>query len=100
MSRRILAQVTAPAAAIGLLLFAACLTSAWYINKVQTNLADVLAQNVASGKAAQMLEGTARALRFHCFLYLIRPDGATAAHIADDERHFEDWLRRAAKAAQ
>lgn len=64
MSRRILAQVTAPAASIGLLLFAACLTSAWYINNLQTNLAAVLQHNVASSKAAQALKVTARKLPF------------------------------------
>ncbi len=100
MSRRILAQVTAPAAAIGLLLFAACLTSAWYINSLQTNLADVLRQDVVSAKAAQRLEGTARQLRFHCFLYRMQPDPQTARLIEEDEKTFEQSLREAAAVGQ
>src|SRR5437764_2292160 len=100
MSRRILAQVTAPAAGIGLLLFAACLTSAWYINNLQTNLDAVLQQNVTSAKASQKLEVAARLLRFHCFLYLIRPNPQTMQNILDDERDFEQWLRKASQASQ
>jgi signal transduction histidine kinase len=99
MSRRILAQVTAPAAAIGLLLFAACLTSAWYINNLQTNLADVLRQNVASSQAAHQLEATARQLRFHCFLYLVRPDPENADRVERDERRFEQYLEVAGETA-
>jgi two-component system, NtrC family, sensor histidine kinase HydH len=100
MSRRILAQVTAPAAGIGLLLFAACLTSAWYINNLQTNLAHVLQQNVASSKAAQKLEVTARKLRFHCFLYLIRPNAQTKDEIQTDETEFERSLQQASDCCQ
>src|SRR5436309_2013047 len=100
MSRRILAQVTAPAAGIGLLLFAACLTSAWYINNLQTNLADVLKQNVASSRASQKLEVTARQLRFHCFLYLARPNPQTMDEIVKDEKTFEYWLAEASKSCQ
>jgi signal transduction histidine kinase len=100
MSRRILAQVTAPAAVIGVLLFAACLTSAWYINNLQTNLATVLQQNVASSKASQKLEVTARQLRFDCFLYLIRPNPQTMADIVEDERIFEEWLQKAGESCK
>src|SRR5690242_1445545 len=89
MSRRILAQVTAPAAGIGLLLFAACVTSAWYINNLQTNLVTVLQQNVASAKASQQLEVTARKLRFQCFVYLVRPDPQVMSEVVKLEGEFE-----------
>jgi two-component system, NtrC family, sensor histidine kinase HydH len=100
MSRRILAQVTAPAAGIGLLLFLACLTSAWYINNLQTNLSQVLKQNVDSAKASQQMEVTARKLRFNCFLYLIRPNPQTMDEIKRDEKDFEQWLKKAAATCQ
>ena len=68
MSRKILIQVSAPAVVIGMLLFAACLVSAWYINRLQSNMANILADNVNRLRAAQQLEIPMRRLRFHCFL--------------------------------
>lgn len=100
MSRRILAQVTAPAAFIGLLLFVACLTSAWYINNLQTNLANVLKQNVASAKASQKLEVVARQLRFHCFLYLAWPNAQAWEDVLIDENNFENRLQEASATCQ
>ncbi len=100
MSRRILAQVTAPAAFIGLLLFVACLTSAWYINNLQTNLANALQQNVASSQISRQLEVTARQLRFNCFLYLVRANPQTLEEVNKDEATFEHWLHKASKSSQ
>ena len=60
MSRRIMIQVTAPAVVIGLLLCVTCLVSAWYINRLQQNLANVHSQNVASLEAALELERMGR----------------------------------------
>jgi two-component system sensor histidine kinase HydH len=100
MSRRILAQVTAPAAGIGLLLFAACITSAWYINSLQTNLADVLQQNVAASKTSERLEVTARQIRFDCFLYLVRPNPLTRDKISQDEARFDQLLQEAGDSSQ
>jgi signal transduction histidine kinase len=55
MDRRLLVQVSAPALAIGLLLFGACLTSAWYIHRQHTDLARVLSEHTASRAAPEGL---------------------------------------------
>ncbi|MGE3808423.1 MAG: hypothetical protein AB7K24_27485, partial [Gemmataceae bacterium] len=56
MNRRILLQATAPAVVIGLVLFGACIVSAWYINRLQTKMAEIMSHNVASLHAAKQLE--------------------------------------------
>ncbi len=92
MNRRILIQVTTPAVAIGLLLLGACLASAWYITKLQTDLTRVLKQNVRSLEAAQELEIRVRQLRFHSFRYLIDPRHYGLQPIQEDHRQFEQAL--------
>ena len=57
MNRSILLPVTAPAVLIGLFLCGTCLVSAWYIHRLQTNMANVLSRNVASLQAALALYG-------------------------------------------
>jgi signal transduction histidine kinase len=95
MNRRILVQVTAPALIIGLLLFAACLVSAWYINRLQANMANLVSQDVSSLRAAQQLEIHLRQLRFHCFVYLLDPRPDLLARIDQDQRDFESCLHDA-----
>jgi signal transduction histidine kinase len=92
MNQKLLLRVTAPAVAIGLVLFAACLASMRYINRLQSSLADVLAENVTSLRAAQELEIRVRQLRFHSLLYLTDPRPKRLAPIAEDERNFEKAL--------
>jgi signal transduction histidine kinase len=95
MNRRIFFQVAGPALVIGLVMLAACLAGAWYISRLQKNLASILSQNVASLDAAQRLEIKLRQLRFHSFLYLIDPRHAPLKPIHDDHVAFEEALRRA-----
>src|SRR5229473_1667246 len=71
MNRKLLVRFTIPSLVIGLSFFAACLISIRYIHRLQTNLADVLAENVVSLEAAQELEIGVRQLRFHNLLYLL-----------------------------
>jgi signal transduction histidine kinase len=92
MNRRILLQVTAPALVLGLFLLGACLLSAWYIGRLQTDLAHILSQNVSSLRAAQQLEIILRQLRFHCFVYLIAPDDGMLLRITVDQQNFENSL--------
>jgi len=94
---------------IGLLLSAACLGSAWYINRLQASQAYILSNNVTSLRAAQGLEISLRQLRFYCFTYLVAPDeppdpgqpeekptGPTLKEkIARAEKDFEAWLQHA-----
>lgn len=100
MNRRILIQVSAPAVLLGLLLFAACLLSAWYANRLQAGLNEILNSNIASLEASQQLEVNLHQLRFHSFLYLVDPDPELLGKIHEDESLFEDWLHRAAAVGQ
>jgi two-component system sensor histidine kinase HydH len=99
LNRKILIQVTAPAVLIGLALTAASLVSVWYVNRLQTNLAAILAENVSSMRAAQQMEISARQLRFHCFLALIDPDPVWRQEVRKDQQVFEEWLDRGEKTA-
>jgi two-component system, NtrC family, sensor histidine kinase HydH len=99
MSNRILIQVAAPTVFIGLLLCGACLLSAWYVNRLQTNLASILSENVASLQAAKQLEINVRRLRFHCLLYLNDRNPALLAKINEDHERFEKFLEVAKETA-
>ncbi len=99
MNRKILFQVATPAVVIGLLLFGACLASAWYIQRLQANLARILSENVASQEAARQLEIEVRRLRFHSFLYLVDPTPERREPIEQDHARFEEALRRVREAA-
>jgi signal transduction histidine kinase len=94
MNRRILIQVTTPGVLIGLLLFFVCLAGAWYIDRLQTNMAKILKQNVTSLQAAQELEIRVRQLRFHSFLNLMSPDKERQQRIEGDHQHFEEALQK------
>jgi two-component system, NtrC family, sensor histidine kinase HydH len=95
VNRRILILVTAPAVLIAVVLSGACLITAWYVSRVQANLADMLAQNVASMQAAQQMEISLRQLRFHCFLSLIDPTPTLSEDIRADQHSFQKWLATA-----
>ncbi len=92
MNRKILIQVATPAVVIGLLLFGTCLLSVRYIHRLQTNMANILSENVTGLRAAEQIEISVRRLRFHCFLYLVAPDPVTAAGIDEDHQRLEYWL--------
>jgi signal transduction histidine kinase len=99
MNRRILIQVTAPAVLCGLILFAACLTSAWSVSRLQGNLSRVLSENVASQEAAQELEIKLRQLRFHSFLFTLDPTPQRRQPVHDDQQGFEAALDHARSSA-
>jgi signal transduction histidine kinase len=100
MNHRILIQVTTPAVAIGLLLFGACLASAWYVSRLQSNLASVLTAHVSSQKAAQELEIRVRQLRYHSFLYLLDPTPDRRKRITEDHDAFAAAVRLAQESAR
>jgi signal transduction histidine kinase len=95
MNRRILIQVTTPALVIGLLLLAACLVSAWYIDHLQRKLNAIRSKNVASLRAALELEMSVRQLRYHDFLYLGDPSRSRLEKIEQDHEKFRTALERA-----
>jgi two-component system sensor histidine kinase HydH len=99
MNRRILFPVTVPVVVIGLLLCGTCLVSAWYIHRLQANLANLVSDDVLSLQAAQELEIRVRQLRFHCFLYLFDPKPQRLVPIEADNQHFEEALRAAEQSA-
>src|SRR6516225_3130678 len=100
MNRKILIQVTTPAVLIGLLLFGTCLAGAWYVSRLQKNLARVLSENVDSQKAAQELEIGLRQLQFHSFLYLVDPTRSRHQKIDDDHKALEAALGRTRDSAR
>jgi signal transduction histidine kinase len=92
MNRKILIRVTAPAVLIGLFLLVACLAGAWYINRLQSSLTNVLGQTVISLQAAQELEIRVRQLRFRSFLYLAKPAPLRLEPIQSAQSSFEEAL--------
>src|SRR5579883_3524146 len=99
MNPKMLLRVTAPAVVIGLLLLGACLAGAAYINRLQTNLANILSRNVISLQAAQDLEIRVRQLRFHNVLYFVDRDSEQLKAIKADHVHFEKALDAARQTA-
>lgn len=99
MNRRLFLQATAPAVVIGVLLLAACLISAWHINRLQTNMTAIRLHHVASLQAAQELEISLHSLHFQCYLHMINPRPTQLDNIRAAEQDFEDCLGRARKAA-
>ena len=100
MNRKMLLRFTIPSLVIGLAFFAACLISIRYIHRLQSNLADVLTENVTSMQAAQELEIRVRQLRFHNLLYLLDPKPERLARVEDDQAGFEKALKVARQASQ
>jgi signal transduction histidine kinase len=99
MNRRLFLRVAAPALAVGALLFVACLIAIRYIHRLQTNLADILTENVTSLQATADLELAVRQLRFHSLLYQLDPRPERLTKIAADQARFEKALAEARRAA-
>jgi len=99
MNRRLFFQVSMPAVVIGLLLLAVCLTSGWYIDRLQRNTATILSQNVSNLQAAGELEVCVRQLQYHSFVYLIDPKAKRIGRIQKDYELFEAALRQAEQSA-
>ena len=99
MNRKILIQVVMPAVIIGVVLLGAGLVNAWYIGRLQKNLAAIRSENVTSLEAAQELEICVRQLRFHSFVYLTDPKPERLERIAQDHQRFEKALELASQSA-
>src|SRR5271170_4499861 len=101
MNRKVFIQIALPGLIVGAILLGTCLVSAWYINRLQANLSQVLSREVISLEAAQELEISVRQLRYHCFLYLTEPNHLTEptkdllAKIDNDNQGFEKALELA-----
>jgi signal transduction histidine kinase len=99
MNRRILIQVTAPAAIIGFILLGTCLVSAWFVSQLQINRSTILSQNVTTLESAQQLEILLRRLHFYCFLYLIDPDQSLLGQIDTVNEQFQQRMDEAVQTA-
>ena len=53
MNRRVFIQIALPGLIVGAILLGTCLVSAWYINRLQANLSQVLSREVISLEAAK-----------------------------------------------
>ncbi len=92
MNRKVILRFTIPSLVIGLAFFAVCLVSIRYMHRLQTNLTDVLSENVASLQAAQELEICIRQLRFHTLLFLLDPKPEKLGPVEEDQSSFEQSL--------
>jgi signal transduction histidine kinase len=89
MNRKLLLRITVPSVIFGICLFTACLLSIRYIHRLQSNLADILADNVIRLQKVQELEIQVRRLRFHAFYYLLDPNPDRLQRVKDDQAQFE-----------
>src|ERR1051325_2600889 len=92
MNRKLLIRFTIPAVIIGLFLFTAFLLSIRYIHRLQTNLADILNENVIRLQTVQELEIQVQRLRYHTILYLLIPQPDRILRIEDAQTNFETAL--------
>src|SRR5262249_17969643 len=83
----------------GLVMLAICAFGVRAINQLQSNLANILNQNVASLRAAQDLEIKLRQLRFHFLAHVGDPTEERAELIKADHKGFEQALDQARTAA-
>src|SRR5262249_45593476 len=71
MQSRLMARLTAPIAAVSLVLLTIALGAAWYIHSTQQAIARLLTNDVASVRAAQELEISIRRVQMQFDRYLI-----------------------------
>ena len=99
MNRRIFLQLSWPPVIIGVLLFTGSLASIWTIQRLQQELASILARNVNGLAAAQELEIYLRQFRFHTVLDVMDPSPERERLVRSDHEGFEKALQKAKEAA-
>jgi signal transduction histidine kinase len=92
MNPNLFLRVTAPAVLIGLALFGACAAGAWYIQRLQSNVAGLVSRNARSLQAALEMQDSIRQLRYHMLLYRATPTAERLRPVEQDQQHFEDAL--------
>jgi signal transduction histidine kinase len=75
-----------PLVALGALLAVACLASTWYINRLQSDLAETVRHDAARMEAASELQVWLRQLRFHSLMYAADPTPTRRWQVAEDRR--------------
>ncbi len=81
MKHGLLVRMTAPLVAVSILLLLVGTTTAWYVHRLQTNSADIVAVNVASIRAAEELEIGVREIRTQINNFLLTGDRQYLARI-------------------
>ncbi len=99
MNLRFFLHVAKPALLLGAVLFCACVAAIWSVNRLQAGMSQILSQDVASLRAAHDIESSLRQLRYHSFLFMIEPVPARARVVEEDQRGFEEALRRVRRTA-
>jgi signal transduction histidine kinase len=91
--------MTAPLAAVSFLLLLLGTVTAWYVQRLQKNAADILALNVSSIRAAEELEIGVREIRTRINQYLLTGDRKHLAAVPVQRQQTDRWLREAVRLA-
>ncbi|OWK43356.1 ATP-binding protein [Fimbriiglobus ruber] len=75
-----------PMVAVGGVLAVACLTSTWYINRLQADLARTVRDDAARMHSVEVLQIHLRQLRFHSLMFAADPSPARKALIDEDRQ--------------
>jgi signal transduction histidine kinase len=97
MTDRLLLRMTSPLLGISVLLLAVGLGSAWYIERVQQDLSDVLELNVSSMRAAEELELGLGEVRNHLVQYLLTGDRRHLEKVPALRAETDHWLAEAVR---
>ncbi len=82
-----------PMVVIGGFLALACLTSTWYINRLQADMAKAIRHDAAGREAVQELQIQLRQLRFHSLMAVADPSSHRRKRVEDDRAQVEAALR-------
>jgi two-component system, NtrC family, sensor histidine kinase HydH len=93
MLRNLLPPASWPIVGLSLLLMIACLVGTVYINRLQTELSDLLRMDAARLQAAQQAQIHLREYRVHTILLAASPNEARYHQVAEDRHHFELSLK-------
>ncbi|HEV3439107.1 MAG TPA: ATP-binding protein [Gemmata sp.] len=99
MTPRIVTRLTAPIAAISVLLLGLAIVAAWYIQDMQERASGPIARSVASMTAAQELEISTREVSVHCNRYLITLDEKYLEEVPDLKLRITEALENAKAAS-
>jgi len=91
--------MTAPLAAVSILLLFLGTVTAWYVHRLQKNAADTIALNVSSIRAAEELEIGVREIRTHLNQFLLTGDREHLAAVPVQRQQTDQWLEEAVRLA-
>lgn len=95
MKSRLLMRMTGPVFLISFLLLTLGIVAAWYVHTLQRNVSRVLAEHVASVRAAEELEIGIREVQARLSDYLITRERTHLEAIPNLRRGIDRWLNRA-----